>query len=60
MSHASLLTWIPWESKQSVAGLHADACSPHAEASPSDPWVFPVPGTVSVWNVSGQCFKFLH
>lgn len=36
MSHASLLTWIPWEIKPSVAGLHADAGAPQAKAPPSD------------------------
>ena len=64
MSHASLLTWIPWEIKQSVSGLHAEAYSPQAAASVSDPslslgflcaW-----HGVFVWNVSGQCSKFLH
>lgn len=33
MSHASLLTWIPWEMKQSVAVLRVDVWSPPAKAS---------------------------
>ena len=55
MSHASLLTWIPWEIKQSVAGLHAEAFSPQATAPTSDPSLslgFPVPGMVSLCGMS--------
>lgn len=55
MSHASLLTWIPWEMRQNVAGLHADAWAPQAKASHqilASLWAFPGPGTAPLCGMS--------
>lgn len=74
MSHASLLTWIPWEMKQSVAVLRVDVWSPPAKASrqiSASLGVFPVPGMGPLCGMSldsvfrlfiddplGQAFQF--
>lgn len=54
MSHASLLTWIPWEIQWAVAGLHMPGLP---RRRPLDQmwasfWVFPGPGTAPLCGMS--------